>query len=112
MFDPFGCNEVGLGEGPTNEGAACLMRFKTVHDMVRRIAHNKAKRDEGEPYKFARFVLSSCVTTFIPPVPYPKKTQKIKKPPKYYASEGEEGHVTTDDEKETTVVPDKENLAG
>ncbi|KAK5638442.1 hypothetical protein RI129_012737 [Pyrocoelia pectoralis] len=67
LFDCFGCNEVGLGEGPKNTGVACLSRFKTVQDLVRRIIHNKTKRDKAEEYEFSRFVLSSCTATPIPP---------------------------------------------
>lgn len=109
MFDPFGCNEVGLAEGPSNSGTACLMRFKTIHDMVRRILHNKSKRHEGASYKFTRFVLSSCVATRIPPVPYPWKKAK-KKPMK--AEWGESTTTDVEDETETDKVSDKENIVG
>ncbi|KAB0791416.1 hypothetical protein PPYR_03216 [Photinus pyralis] len=67
LFDCFGCNEVGLGEGPKNSGTACLARFKTVQDLARRILHNKTKRDKEEEYDFSRFVLSSCTAKPIPP---------------------------------------------
>ncbi|KAF5281690.1 hypothetical protein FQA39_LY17711 [Lamprigera yunnana] len=62
LFDCFGCNEVGLGEGPTNTGVACIIRYRNIRDMVKRIIHNKTKRDMAEEYEFTHFVVSGCTS--------------------------------------------------
>ncbi|KAK4878460.1 hypothetical protein RN001_010966 [Aquatica leii] len=69
LFDCFGCNEVGLGEGPGKGGVACLSRFKNIHDLCKRIIYNKTKRDDAEEYEFSRFVVSACTSKPIPPKP-------------------------------------------
>lgn len=109
LFDCFGCNEVGLGEGPSNAGAACFARFKNVHDMATRIVFNKKKRDVVEEYEFTRFVLSSCTSKCIPPKPIKVAKKKKKKSSSKMGAEGESASETdTEEEKE----PEPENKVG
>lgn len=61
LFDPFANNEVGLSKGVSNEGVACLTRFKDIKSLVARVMHNKGKRESGEDLEYNRFVLSSCI---------------------------------------------------
>ncbi|KAL1502117.1 hypothetical protein ABEB36_007309 [Hypothenemus hampei] len=67
MYDGFGSNEVGLSEGPSNQGTACFARFKDVHSLVTRIMYNKKKRETGEEIVYTRFVLSSLRTKRLHP---------------------------------------------
>lgn len=55
MYDGFGCNLVGLGEGPDNTGIACMFRFKSLHPLVKRFLFNKRKREAIEPTEASRF---------------------------------------------------------
>lgn len=73
MYDPFGSNEVGYGEGLSNEGMASLQRFKDLHSMVMRILYNKNKREFEEIVEHTKYVLSACHVKFIPP------EQEVKK---------------------------------
>lgn len=66
LYDGFGNNEVGLGKGASNEGVACLARFKDINSLVARIIHNKAKREIEENVEYNRFVLSSCHVKSLP----------------------------------------------
>lgn len=73
LYDPFGSNEVGFGEGLSNDGFSSLQRFKDLHSMVMRILYNKNKREFEEVVEHTKFVLSSCRTMFIQP------EQEVKK---------------------------------
>uniref|UniRef100_A0A6P7G2I3 Uncharacterized protein LOC114333566 isoform X1 n=2 Tax=Diabrotica virgifera virgifera TaxID=50390 RepID=A0A6P7G2I3_DIAVI len=59
LFDPFGNNEVGLSEGPSQKGVTCCARFKDLHSLTMRILYNKKKRESAEEVAYSRFVLSS-----------------------------------------------------
>lgn len=55
MFEPYGCNEIGMGEGPDNTGVACLTRFKDIHGLASRIIFNKNKRELQDQLDYTRF---------------------------------------------------------
>lgn len=68
MFDGFGCNLVGLGEGPDNTGVACMFRFKTLRALTNRFLYNKKKREMVEPTEASRFVISTVdIKVILPP---------------------------------------------
>ncbi|KAF2899351.1 hypothetical protein ILUMI_06824 [Ignelater luminosus] len=115
LYDPFGCNEVGLGEGPSNQGVACIARFKNIHDLATRIVYNKMKRDSAEEYEFTRFVISGCTAKLIPPEATkvekkPKKGKNISEMP-MDAGEGE-SDVSVKNKPEETKEPEPENKVG
>lgn len=82
LYDGFANNELGMSDGPDEEGVACLSRFKTLQAMASRIMYNKSKRDKDRTLIYTRFVLSSCVATRIRPdedmLKRKKKTRREK----------------------------------
>lgn len=113
LYDPFGCNEVGLGEGPSNQGVACIARFKNLHDLASRIMYNKTKRDSVEEYEFTRFVVSGCTAKLIPPEPIKveKRPRKGKGISKLEVGEGE-SDVPAEEKAEETKPLEPENKVG
>lgn len=59
MYDGYGNNLVGLGEGPENRGVACMFRFKTLKALVERFVYNKKRREVIEPTEATRFIIST-----------------------------------------------------
>lgn len=113
MYDGFGCNELGLGKGPKNSGVACLARFRTVHELVTRIMHNKSKREVEEPVSYTQFVISACKATLLPPIVMKKK--KISKRWSQMEREMEEmaeGEDVEEAETEPEPEPKPKNVIG
>lgn len=79
MFDCFGNNKVGLGEGPDNTGIACMFRFRKVPEIVTRFLYNKAQREVIEPTEATRFVISVAKVSnvFLDAVEMQKRQEKI-----------------------------------
>lgn len=107
MYDGFGNNEVGLSEGPSNKGTACLARFKDVHSMAMRIMYNKRKRESDTGVVYTRFVISSVRVQQMLPDFYEIKTEasekkKIEREMEEQEGEAEAGDVEVEEGEELT----------
>lgn len=76
MYDGFNCNLVGLGEGPENNGAACMMRFKGLQPLIDRFIFNKKRREIAEPTEATRFIISSVDVNELNPTDEPTKVPR------------------------------------
>ncbi|CAH0548624.1 unnamed protein product [Brassicogethes aeneus] len=111
LYDPFGNNEVGMGDGSNNKGTGCIMRFLNLRDLVRRIMHNKKRREMTDQVEYCRFVLSSIDVKRLPRDECSKRKKKVEHQegeegedaiPKDYEQEGEgyEGEEEGEEKKE------------
>ncbi|CAH1118613.1 unnamed protein product [Phaedon cochleariae] len=78
VYDCFGNNEVGLSEGPSGKGTACLARFKDLRSLTSRMMYNKRKRESSEEIVYSRFVLSSVKVKELRDAGKEKKKKKKK----------------------------------
>lgn len=117
LFECFGCNEVGLGEGPSETGMACLSRFKDLHSMATRIMYNKSRRETVDQLDYTRFVLSVCKVKYIPPEVEIKKRGKKTKSEGFEDLMQQEGEIeeevkTKSRKDEERPEPEPKNLVG
>ncbi|CAG9829601.1 unnamed protein product, partial [Diabrotica balteata] len=109
LFDPFGNNEVGLSEGPSQKGVTCFARFKDLHSLTMRILYNKKKRESAEEVAYSRFVLSSVKVKEIINFAERGKPKKKKDKRKIVLSDEEgEGQLTEYYMEEAEEEMDKE----
>lgn len=119
LYDGFGNTELGMSEGPSNDGVACFARFKNLAALVDRILYNKSKRESEETYTYSRFVVSSCQVKLLPGPDFgkrvPKKSRKEKmeeEMEKQEKLEDGEGYVTATEEEEEMEAKEVENKMG